>query len=88
MKKNRKQKKIDEGKKAERYSRIDSAIAALQSGPIPKAAWPKKANELYVKHDGTSNISESAWATRHTLSVLRALGSIEEKEDGTLSLKK
>jgi hypothetical protein len=89
MKKNSKPKKNDNSKKPERhYNRIDTAVATIQqSGPISKEQWIKKADQLYVKHGGPSNIKESAWAIRHTYSVLRALNLIEDK-DGAITLKK
>jgi hypothetical protein len=89
MKRKSKGKKNGNGKKAERHSRIDSAVQALKASPMAsKEEWIKAADKLYAKHGGSSNLNESAWAVRHTYAVLRALGSIEEKEDGTLSLKK
>lgn len=89
MKKNSRQKRNGKAKKVSgHHNRIDSAIAALQqSGPISKEQWIKKADQLYVKHGGPSNIKESAWAVRYSGAVLRALNMIEEK-DGVIALKK
>jgi hypothetical protein len=89
MKKNSKPKKNGKAKKAERHSnRIDSAVATLQqSGPISKEQWIKQADKLYAKHGGSSNLKESAWAIRHTYSVLRALNLIVD-EGGVIALKK
>ena len=92
-KKNSRQKRNGRGKPKkqvtkEHFNRIDSAIAALQqSGPISKDQWIKQADKLYAKHGGSSNLNESAWAIRHTYSVLRALNLIEDK-DGVIALKK
>jgi hypothetical protein len=89
MKKSSKQKKNGNAKKPERHSRIDSAVQALKTGPMAsKEEWIKQADKLYVKHGGASNISESGWAIRHSYAVLKVLGCMEEKEDGSFSLKK
>ena len=89
MRKKSERKKNGNGKKAKWHSRIESAVQALQASPTStKEEWIKTADKLYTKHGGSSNLHESAWAVRQTYAVLRALGSIEEKEDGTLSLKK
>jgi len=89
MKKSSKKKKNWNGKKVERLSRIDSAVQTLKAGPMAnKEEWIKQADKLYARHGGSSNLKESAWVIRNTYSVIRALGSIEEKEDGGLSLKK
>lgn len=84
-----KQKKNGSVKKASGHSnRLDCTIATIQqSGPISKEQWIKQADKLYSKRGGSSNLKESAWAIRHTYSVLRAFNIIEDK-DGVITLKK
>ena len=72
----------------EKVTRIDAAVAAIKGGPMTKEKWIEATDKAYSKAGGVSNAKESGWAVRHTHAVLRALGSIEEKEDGTLSFKK
>ena len=88
MKKRNGKKKAKAVKAKAMVTRIDAAVAAIKGGPITKEKWIEATDKAYSKAGGVSNSKESAWAVRHTLSVLRALGSIEEKEDGALSFKK
>jgi len=42
-----------------KYTRIDSSCEAIKQNPATIEAWVKLADELYVKHGGTSNPKES-----------------------------
>jgi hypothetical protein len=88
MKKGNGKKKAKGVEAKAKVTRIDAAVAAIKGGPMTKEKWIEATDKAYSKAGGVSNVKESAWAIRHTLAVLKALGCIEKKEDRTLALKK
>jgi hypothetical protein len=70
-----------------RYTRLESIVDAIKTGETGLAALAKKADELFVKGGGKSNVemaaADLAWAGK----ILDGLGLAELKKD-SLTLKK
>lgn len=68
-----------------KFTRFDGVTKAIQSGVKNIEKLTAKADELYVKHGGKSNMNEAKWSMGITLRILRNL-ELAKVADGKLTI--
>lgn len=61
-----------------KMTRVQSVVAAIKmaDGPMTRIELAGKANDLYARSGGTSNLSEAKWSVGQVLATLEAWGDV------------
>lgn len=69
-----------------KLTRVQSVVEAIKRAeePIGRAELAGKANDLYARSGGASNLSEAKWSVGQVLATLEAWGAVIVDEDGLI----